>query len=225
MTKCIIQSVLRAETAGIYQNLEQELGKVSVPFKAIVGDKYPSEKNSGIVFFGRCNNGWDAYGKDGLYKEKKFSEVFFLKSQFFNLMYKVYYSFYYDEWMDYAVMNNVAKMVPQGWGNCSDSLWYKQYDKMKEIIQIENAVLSPKFTVLVLGNTKLSGWEQPLADLGYLNKMVDQIEWEGGSSSLFHYQDQFFILTDRPERRKLEPHANAICELINRTYSGDNSLY
>ena len=216
-----IQENLYKATESIYRRLEKELPQMEqsyekdnlTTFRAQCGKCFPQENNSGFVFYGRSNNGWNPncpLTMDGV--------VDHMHRPFFNLMSRVSEHFYPENWNNYVTWSNICKVVPVSKGNPSDNLWYMQYDYMVEILQKELEILSPKAVILVTGNTAGARWDAPLFEGNNLiDYKMDECEWiEGCNATLYKKDNTIFIITDRPERRAIEPHTNCIINLIEK---------
>ena len=228
-----IQEKLNLETSVLYAELEKCIPELTrrynenLPehkqdslsvFRAMCGDDFPLEPNKGIVFYGRANNGWNS--ENDLTTEWLYSQ---LHRPFFNLMRNISEHFYPENWNTHIVWSNICKVVPMSEGNPNDELWFAQYDYMVDILNKELEVLSPKIVVLVTGNYHYDSWDKPLFEIESdlkKHKLIDE-RWADngrlkGQASLYKKNGRLYIITDRPERRKIKSHADCIIDLIEK---------
>ena len=216
-----IQEKLYKEITPLYAKLEKELPRMQevytedelTTFMAQCGDCYPSGKNEGIIFYGRSNNGWDS--DNPLTMNDVVCE---LRRPFFNLMRKVSEHFYPKDWNKYVTWSNICKVVPASEGNPTESLWDVQYDFMTEILRKEMDVLSPKVVIMVTGNASGDHWDAPLFEENDLSKhkLVD-VNWaDNGRVTLYKKDERLYLITDRPEFKPIDDHADSIIRLIEK---------
>lgn len=228
-----IQEKLYNKTASLYKELEDRLPEIErrynekLPvenqddlsvFRTMCGNDFPIESNTGIVLYGRANNGWDS--------ENTLTTEFILNQlhrPFFNLMRYISEHFYPEEWHRHIVWSNICKVVPRCEGNPNDELWYAQYDYMVNILKKELEILSPKVVVLVTGNYHYANWDKPLFDVESdlkKHKVIEEMWADSGRfkgmASLYKKNGRLYIITDRPEQRKIHPHADCIINLIEK---------
>jgi len=184
-------------------------------FKTKVGGHFPTEKGRGIVFYGRATNGWDEYDES---ERNKIENILWEQTRrpFFNLVYWVSWTYYDNEYRNSVVWSNIYKIAPNG-GNPSSELQSEQHDYIVDIIRKEIEMLSPAVIVLITGNTVGAQWSSPFWEAFPDMKLIDSRQWGRNKecrSSLFSDGSLNVILTDRPEERPIEEHANAITDLI-----------
>lgn len=166
---------LKEELVKLYNNLKKDCNADDsiVPFIFQVGEKFPKESKSGILFYGRATNGWgNTWNIDDLFddnnpnrgwnpddaliwvdnaegKEDKYNSN---RSQFWQLIKGITINYYNDEhWSDYAMWSNVCKAAPEEKGNPSDNLYYSTLETNCKIMKAEIDYFSPKFVVLFTG--------------------------------------------------------------------------
>lgn len=184
-------------------------------FTTQVGELYPEEPNKGILFYGRATNGWDDSYHD------KLEDILWYQTRrpFFNLIYHFGREFYGDDYCNSVAWGNICKIAPDG-GNPSESLWNAQYFSMRKIIRKEVEILSPEIIVLVTGNTAGDRWDSPFFEEFPDLKEVNHIVWAFSkgvecTATLFANDCFKVIVTDRPERRPIEAHTQALIQLYN----------
>lgn len=186
-------------------------------FTTLVGTEYPVEPKSGILYYGRATNGWDDDNHEDLdtilYEQTK--------RPFFNLLYYFAWNSYQESWNKKVAWSNICKIAPDG-GNPSDSLWDAQKDILPAIIKKEVELLSPEIIVLVTGNTAVNyyePWHSPFFIAFPELKKIKSIKWaesRGKDCTATLYTDSNIkvILTDRPEARPIQEHADALQDLL-----------
>ena len=193
-------------------------------FKTKVGKHYPKEKGKGIVFFGRATNGWDEYDES---ENNKIETILWKQTRrpFLNLIYWVSWTYYDNDYCNSVVWSNIFKIAPDG-GNPSADLQIEQHDYVVEIIRKEIEILSPAVVVLITGNSVGAQWSAPFWEAFPNLKLIDSRQWGRDKecmASLYSDGALNVILTDRPEERPIEDHANAITDLIE-SYKLDKGL-
>ena len=214
----IVQETLEKGVKELYNKMESDpkvqkfdsIGLTS--FIAQCGRDYPLEENTGIVFYGRFNNGWDP--QNPLTMDDVPSETF---RPFFNLMQNVSEHFYPERWNTHVIWSNMCKVGPEKEKNPPKALWNAQYFHMVDILNKEMEILSPKVVVLVTGNLS-EQWDAPLFEGNDLrNHMVEEKMWAAnGKASLYKKDGRLYIVTDRPEYKAIMPHVDCIIGMIER---------
>lgn len=211
-------------------------------FCATWGKYFPSVAKQGILFYGRATNGWKDYcccaNADDIFSFlfNRADQVEWMSYNtsrpFVNLIKHVAERYYPKQWNEHIAWSNVCKVAPNTTlGTPSLELWDEQYWHMVSMMEVELRILSPKVVIFITGTTAGEHWDSPLFEIDkYKNlesMLTEQIVW-GIASNGFPLttkggvvDDTIFIFTDRPEMRPIEPHANAIIELIEKL-SGDN---
>ncbi|MBP7359447.1 MAG: hypothetical protein KA955_08935 [Prevotella sp.] len=208
-------------------------------FCATWGKYFPSTKKNGILFYGRSNNGWIDYSEYSGNADAVFSFLFNRDDQvewmphntrraFVNLIKQISEEYYPEEWNQHIAWSNICKVAPdEGIGTPSAKLWHEQYQHMVDIMDVELRVMSPKIVVLITGMTAGERWDSPLFEIERYKdlKPTESIEWGKDNygnpctAKAGKKDGTIFIITDRPERRPIAPHAKAILNLIERLSS------
>ena len=186
-------------------------------FTTLVGNEYPIEPGDGILFYGRATNGWDDDNHDDL--EKILYEQ--TRRPFFNLLYYFAWYYYSDSWNKKVAWSNICKIAPDG-GNPSDLLWNAQKEFLPSIIKREVELLSPEIIVLVTGNTAVhyyEPWHSPFFIAFPELKEIRRKKWavsngKDYTATLYSDGKMKVLLTDRPEFRPIQEHADALKELL-----------
>lgn len=194
-------------------------------FKTKVGKYYPTEKGKGIAFYGRATNGWDEYDESA---KNKIETILWKQTRrpFLNLIYRVSWTYYDNDYCNNVVWSNIYKIAPDG-GNPPADLKLEQHDYIVEIIRKEIEILSPALVVLITGNSVGKQWSTPFWEAFPNLKLVDSRRWGRNKeymASLYSDGPLNVILTDRPEARPIEEHANAITDLIE-SHKLDKGLF
>lgn len=225
-----MQEKLNKKVAPYYNKIKKELSWLQKEcpdgdltwFVSQCGNNYPSTPNDGIVFYGRANNGWDP--EDNHSMEEISHQT---HRPFFNLMKLVSESYYPFEWYSHVAWSNVCKITPWSGKNPSNTLWYRQEQYMSAIIKEELDVLSPRVVIIITGNTASAKWDAPffyntdlekykLCDMIWLSSEENYKNHKNCTATLYKKDGRLYIITDRPECRPIEPHANCIIELIEK---------
>lgn len=209
--------VLYREMKKAVKKAGEDIDNLSV-FTTLAGKEYPIEPGKGILYYGRATNGWNDDNHDDL--DKILYEQ--TKRPFFNLLYYFAWEYYKDSWNNKVAWSNICKIAPEECGNPSDSLWRAQKDILPAIIQREVELLSPEIIVLVTGNTAVNyydPWHSPFFKAFPCLKENKSIRWavsRGKDCTATLYTDGNIkvILTDRPESRPIQQHADALIELL-----------
>lgn len=221
MKRNIVQKKFEAEILDLYTRLKKALPRIQEKYEADALETFvaqcvrdfPLGKNTGILFYGRSNNGWNS--KNPLTMDELPEQ---LRRPFFNLIRHISEYFYPEEWNSHIAWSNVCKVVPMTSGNPNNTLWYAQYSFMVDLIKKEIDVLSPKVVVLITGNTNGPKWDAPLFENNNLkeNKREEK-EWSKDCTATLYKKDgRLYIVTDRPECKPIREHADCIIEMIER---------
>ena len=227
----ISQDALFELLQPLYDDLWQDVkefnkGDNLVQFRTRIGENFPSEKNTGIIFYGRATNGWYDEEKEQPDKRKTlFQHLYEYKSTFFSFIRKIAKSIYGEDCASQIAWSNVCKIAPSDGGNPSDALWEAQYKSMAKIIKTEIDYLSPSLVILITGNTAGPRWHDPMCSENAFpwGKEIDHIVWgkdrktnKECTCTLYKSGDTYFALTDRPEFRSSIDHVNGIIDLIKK---------
>lgn len=158
------------------------------PFLMQWGEKFPSERNKGIIFYGRATNGWHGnwnyevffdnhndkrgWNRDDQMiwaerlMEKPDGNYNIRQSQFWNIIKGVSTRFNGIEWYKYVAWSNICKVAPKDEGNPSDNLFEDTLKDNKRIFQTEIDFWSPKYVVLFTDglrrdNKTIIDWTSP----------------------------------------------------------------
>ena len=238
MTKII---KLRSELKEIYQNLElcedrwssSHEGESISTYEMQVGNKFPQEPNSGIIFYGRSCNGWDRSCPNGIEDNRKIYDMSIMekdssKRPFLQLCKLISNNFYEDNWYEYIAWSNITKLVFCSGGNPTEELWQEQLDYLPLILKKEIEIMSPQIVIFVVGDSVKKGYETPIyqAFPQLRKKKSYSIKWGEYkrydvsyplTCSSYELDEKVFIFTDRPEHQKyMKEHINAIIDLIGR---------
>ncbi|MCI1816300.1 MAG: hypothetical protein LKI72_03810 [Prevotella sp.] len=208
------KELLQLRVSSLYkkmETIEKEWNDEVSTFSAQVGDQFPEGPNSGILVYGRCNNGWDRDDEGQFSSEQMDLEA--KKRPFWGLMKDVCQHYYPTEWYRKVTWSNTAKVSPIKGGKLSNKLWYAQEEYLMPIMKAELECLSPKVVILVVGNNVANdNWDKPLhqlyPDLKEKCKLTD-IVWgispygKDLISSVYKKNNILFIITERPDMRGL----------------------
>lgn len=189
----------------------------------VVGNNYPKEPRTGFMFYGRANNGWEEgvndtfdtiYNAqlDGLYEYIERN-----KSAFFRVAGRVFSECYGDDWLSHVVYSNLYK-VSRHEKNPTDPECNAQREYVTEIFKKEIETLLPKFVVLFAG----TNWADEF--ICYINgeempQPLETIIWDedyGYSLSVYKIDEVYYIVSEHPERKKEDLHAEAILSIFEK---------
>lgn len=240
--KCINQR-LNDILAPLNEEMKEQVQKSSIAFdmnqfatfSTVHGENFPIGEKTGIIFYGRANNGWDEETEDFEMENIDINPE--LRSKpFFKLMKSVSQHYNSEDWTSYIAWSNVYKLAPfESMEECSEaSRWiYRDYkttnpsdklcdlqeDSVVKILRKEIDFLAPKVVVLVTGNTAGEQWDFAMQTaFPQWNKIVDRIWYTGSqtcTATLYESEGFYFIVTDRPEFRPLKEHADCLINLID----------
>ncbi len=225
----VLQEEINKKTSMYYSEIKDKLPKMEKEcpdgeltwFIAQCGDNYPKEYNTGIVFYGRANNGWDPEVEHSM---DELSQQSF--RPFFYLIKSITEKYYAQEWYSHIAWSNVCKIIPWNGGkNPSNALWYTQYKYMCDIIRAELKVLQPHIVIVITGNTAGARWDGPffkdceeekykICSKVWLAAEKNQKNHKDCTATLYKMDGRLYIITDRPESRPIEPHVECIFNLI-----------
>ena len=207
------------------------------PFCIQWGRSYPTDENTGIMFYGRATNGWittetdvdklfdpafddrifarddqmqwiyDCAGTDNKYNSNR--------SAFWRIIRQVARGFYPSgEELLHVCWSNVCKIAPDG-ANPDNYLYYDQLPACQRIMQKEIEIFSPKHVVLLTGK----GWAHDF--LFFLNDSKEYLPiasytW-GSRYCVKDYKigEVFFYLTEHPQGKDESTHAAALIRAIS----------
>lgn len=219
------------KNAKLWYEFELDMNQIST-FSTVHGENFPIGKNTGIIFYGRVNNGWDEEIEDF---EMENIDNKLQSKPFFKLMKSVCQHYYTEDWTSHIAWSNVYKLAPFGsreicpqisrWiyrdynsTNPSDKLCDLQEEYVIKILKKEIEFLSPKVVVLVTGNTAAEKWDAAM-ECAFPRKKIGKSIWYAGArtctATLYESEGIYFIVTDRPEFRPIYEHAECLINLID----------
>lgn len=189
----------------------------------VVGNNYPKEPRTGFMFYGRANNGWEEgvndtfdtiYNAqlDGLSKYIEDND-----SAFFRVAGRVFSECYGDDWLNHVVYSNLYKVAPNA-GNPNGTTCGAQWKYVTEIFKKEIETLLPKFVVLFAG----TNWADDF--IWYINgeempQPLETIIWDedyGYSLSVYKIDEVYYIVSEHPQGKKEDLHAEAILSIFEK---------
>jgi hypothetical protein len=200
------------------------------------GENFPFAKNEGILFVGKCVNGWASKETDAniLFGDPNKQDTIFArpdqmkwvkdlegdndvyntnKSAFWRVIKRVSQNLYpKDDWYSYVAWSNLYKLSPFEGGNPSEALCEEQLGACRKIFEKEIEIFSPKYVVMFT-----SGWEHKfLYHLNDNNHTKSELKekWDDYETKLFRIKDVIFIVSKHPERKPEDEHVEAITKLI-----------
>jgi hypothetical protein len=231
---------LRAGLSPLYEELLNNFNEDVYVFCAQWGEKFPEEKNTGILFVGKAVNGWHEMDYTAIEIFDDNSPIFAREDQmkwvdrqdggsevseyntrtsaFWRVVKLVAKDYCHsNEWYDHVAWSNLYKLSPGG--NPDARLQELQRNACCKILEKEIEILSPKVVVMLT-----SGWENPF--LTYLNggkapEPINEVWWENKnekkqfSSKAYKIKDVFVIQSYHPQGKPEDEHAEAILELIS----------
>lgn len=229
---------LKSQLIPLYAALRNDCNSDDklAPFIIHWGDKFPTNPNEGIIFYGRATNGWgdtwdliDFETRSDLLNWVEDSwknpdvEYDTSRSQFWGVIKGVSKRFYGDEWFKYVAWSNIWKVAPGEEGNPSVSLIDKTSENNKKVFRTELDFWSPKYIVLFTGE-KYRSKDNIISDyIACLNnnelppvlyeKAWDE-EYPEVKIRVYKVGDRYIILSLHPQGLKVGLHADAIIEVI-----------
>jgi len=189
----------------------------------VVGNNYPKEPRTGFMFYGRANNGWEVGVDDTfdtIYSTKLDGFYQYIrdnKSAFLRVAGKVFSEYYDNDWIDHIAYSNLYKVAPNA-GNPNDPTCDAQWKYVTEIFKKEIETLLPKFVVLFAG----TNWADDF--IWYINgeEMPQPLEtkkWSddyGYSLSVYKIDEVYYIVSEHPQGKKEDLHAEAILSIFEK---------
>lgn len=201
------------------------------------GKQFPNEKNTGIMFYGRANNGWmcfdttvedifdpnnsqRAFDRDDqmIWVEECAGDVEGYNSNssaFWRVIRNVSREFYPEDELQHIVWSNLCKIAPDG-SNPSDTLYYAQLPSACEIMKTEIEFFSPRHVVVLTGE----GWAMP-----FLEQIFGKDEPNVVGSAIFGsardykikvYENEnvFYYVSEHPQGKNESTHIETLINLI-----------
>jgi len=197
------------------------------------GDKFPIEKNEGVLFVGKAPNGWTTTSRNinVLFGDSK-SKIFAREDQmewvhrlegdvknntrtsaFLRVMKQITKSISEEGlWYSKIAWSNLYKVSFEK-GNPNAKLKKEQLKLCKKILESEINILSPKYVIFLS-----SGWENEF--LYYLNnstsnKSVCKVQWGNNYETKgYLISGRIYITSQHPQGKKEKEHIDAILKII-----------
>ncbi|MBD5173775.1 MAG: hypothetical protein HDT08_03960 [Bacteroidales bacterium] len=232
---------LAAKLKPFYQALIDEVPEAKseeyIKFCIQWGRLYPTEKNTGLMFYGRANNGWVCFDTtvEDIFDPNNPDRAFDRddqmqwvdecagdtngynsnKSAFWRVIKNVSKAFYPNDELQHIVWSNLCKIAPDG-QNPSDALYYAQLPSACEIMKTEIEFFSPRHVVLLTGE----GWAMPFLKkiLGTDEPTVVGSEIFGGSNEyeikVYEKDNVFYYVSEHPQGKDESTHIESLVKLI-----------
>ena len=189
-----------------------------------VGNKFPEAPNDGIVIYGRANNGWNTGVNDNydvIYDKGSEGLTEYIKgnsSPFFRTAGKAFSNFYGEDWYDHVAYSNLYKVAPPT-GNPGVVVCNFQWKYVADMFMREIETFSPKFVVLFTNEDW--GWKF----LDHINGNVNpqfllSESWSKYRIDIYKIGDVYYLLTEHPQCKAEEEHADAILSVIQNVKEG-----
>lgn len=232
---------LAVKLKPLYQVLLDEIGEAKgeayIKFCIQWGALFPQEENTGIVFYGRANNGWMCFDTtaEDIFDPNNSNRAFDRDDQmiwvedcagtvkgyntnssaFWRVVRKVTREFYPENELQHIAWSNLCKVAPDG-TNPSDSLYWSQLHAAGEIMKTEVEYFSPKHVVLLTGE----GWAMPFLKqiFGTDEPMVIDIATFGAAKSyeirVYRNRSVFYYVSEHPQGKNESTHIETLINLI-----------
>ena len=225
----------------LYQVMLDDVGDAKnesyIKFCVQWGKQFPCEKNTGIMFYGRANNGWmchdttvedifdpnnsdRAFARDDqmTWVEESAGDVDGYNtnsSAFWRVIRNVASEFYPEDELQHIVWSNLCKIAPDE-SNPSDILYYAQLPSACKIMKTEIEFFSPRHVVLLTGE----GWAMP-----FLKQIFDNDAPTVVGSAIFgsardyeikvyEKDNVFYYVSEHPQGKNESTHIEALVNLI-----------
>jgi len=226
---------LREKIFPIYRELfNQNNFENTCTFAVQWGEKFPKEKNKGLLFVGKAVNGWVTSNQnvDTLFDNNNSKRIFdrddqmewvnnhsgntkglnTRKSAFWRLIIKITRPYYSDKWYSHIAWTNLYKIAPSAGGNPNSKLQKQQKKYSFDILQQEIIALSPEYVIMLT-----SSWEWPF--LKHLNKgedlnVISEKKWGKYKTKLIKIEGTKYIVSHHPQGKKEWEHKQVIAKLI-----------
>ena len=222
----------------LLEQLSEEDKSITSPFCVQWGKNFPTTLFSGLLFVGRATNG---YGTDatksvdvlfdgegdslGFARPNQMSWLAtsttnnnynWRQSPFWKLISKVSQDYTEGEWFNGIAWSNLCKIAPSEAGNPSDSLYDAQLSACQKILKSEIKILSPKFVILLTGDS----WAKDF--LSYLDDKktcspIDKVEWGNNyTMEIYLINEVYFLRTEHPQGKPEQSHIEGIKSIIEK---------
>ena len=235
------QKELAEKLKPLYQVMLDEVGDAKnddhIKFCVQWGKHFPEEKNTGIMFYGRANNGWvcfdtnvedifdpnnteRAFARDDqmIWVEESAGDVDGYNtnsSAFWRVIRNVANEFYPENELQHIVWSNLCKIAPDG-SNPSDALYYAQLPSACEIMKSEIDFFSPRHVVLLTGES----WAMPFLKQIFGNDeptIVGRATFGGARDyeiKVYEKENVFYYVSEHPQGKNESTHIEALVNLI-----------
>ena len=209
-------------------------GAVTVKFCFQCGKLFPKAKNAGLLFVGRCTNGWHSYSNDVdelfdqnspqcVFKKDAIRCMFEGKdpynpnlSSFWRVTKRIAEYFYGDSWFDYVAWTNLFKIAPEE-GNCGAKLGGLQYKYVVDILRVEVEILSTKVIIFFTGD-EAKDWITTdfikAVTESSIMPSFNKTAWGKYSFSWAIIEERLIIITEHPQGKPEETHWQALLQCI-----------
>ena len=230
-----LYKALKPLYAELLGQLSEEDKLVVSPFFMQWGKNFPTTSFSGLLFVGRATNGYgtdatksvdvlfDGEGEslgfarpDQMTWLETHSSYNWRQSPFWRVISKVSQDYTEGEWFDGIAWSNLCKIAPSEAGNPSDSLYYAQLSACQKILKSEIEILSPKFVILLTGDS----WAKDF--LSYLDDKktcspIDKVEWGNNyTMEIYLINEVYFLRTEHPQGKPEQSHVEGIKSIIEK---------
>ena len=225
----------------LYQKMLDEVGEENnegnIKFCIQWGEQFPVEKNTGIIFYGRANNGWVCFDTtaEDIFDPNNSDRAFARDDQmswveecagdvngynsnssaFWRVVRNVSSEFYPKDELQHIAWSNLCKIAPDG-SNPSDSLYYAQLPYASGIMKTEIEFFSPKHVVLLTGE----GWAMPFMKEIFGKDeppIVGSAEFGGVRDyeiTVYEKDNVFYYVSEHPQGKNESTHIEALVKLI-----------
>lgn len=179
-------------------------------FQMVVGEEFPPEERTGVVFYGRATNVWDLDCNEGI------NAIATYKSgQFFPMVRKIATNLYGEEYPKKVGWSNIRKAIPRGIKDISKDSDFCYYTDPynKRILRREIEISSPKVLVCITGTQPHLRHDSILFE-EFPNLQLVRKEENG--IELYKENELYVIITERPEQRP--------SEIVNQTIERVSSI-
>ena len=230
-----LYKALKPLYAELLGQLSEEDKSTMCPFCMQWGKDFPTNPSSGLLFVGRATNGYstdatksvdvlfDGEGEslgfarpDQMTWLETHSFYNWRQSPFWRVISKVSQDYTEGEWFNGIAWSNLCKIAPSEAGNPSDRLYYAQLSACQKILKSEIEILSPKFVILLTGNS----WAKDF--LSYLDdkktcSLIDKVEWGNNyTMEIYLINGVYFLRTEHPQGKPEQDHIEVIKLIIEK---------
>ncbi len=221
----------------MFEEVEEAKSEEYIKFCVQWGKDFPTEKNTGIMFYGRANNGWmcfdttaedvfdlnnaeRAFARDDqmTWVEESAGDTKGYNSNLsalWRVIRGVAREFYPEDELQHIVWSNLCKVAPDG-DNPSGALYDSQLPAAVEIMKTEIDFFSPRHVVLLTGESwampflkQIFGEEEP--------KAVGSAEFGGAHDyeiNVYEKDNVYYYVSEHPQGKNESTHIEALVDLI-----------